>query len=390
MSSKSWAFMGRLNRATYRRLSGLTGHLASSRIRELRTSLQFAKASKNVRSLWEFGIGLTDDTRMFILSLLNTHGDLTATELEAALEVSQPAVAKQMRVLVNSGLVDRKQDGRWAVYSMDPEAAGLVLSEDPGAASKVAPSSAPVPLSEPLRSRLEQLMLERMFRGLTDPTRLYIVSLIRIHESQAREGMRATLLRRTLRIHRTTLAKHMHILVGSDWVTHKSRGRGVTYSLTEEGKDLFRGDDRSTPSPEGAGCDPVLLSEHLRSRMEEKAQQSVDGYVQQLRGTVSALRDHDNRALSQRLTLAISDRTRLLMLALINMYGKLTATELAAALNVSHATVSEHIGLLAGFVKGISQGKWTYYSMDNPQLAGMLPVRVNSGAGVGTLDRSGP
>ena len=124
--------------------------------------------------------------------------------------------------------------------------------------------------------------------------------------------------------------------------------------------------------------------------MEEKAQQSVDGYVQQLRGTGRALRDHDNRALSQRLTLAISDRTRLLMLALINMYGELTATELAAALNVSHATVSEHIGLLAGFVKGTPQGKWIYYSMDNPQLAGMLPVRVNSGVGVGTLDRSGP
>ena len=368
--------MGRLNRATYRRLSGLTGHLASSRIRELRTSLQFAKASKNVRSLWEFGIGLTDDTRMFILSLLKTHGDLTATDLEAALEVSQPAVAKQMRILVNSGLVDCKQDGRWAVYSMDPEAAGLVLSEDPGATSKVAPSSAPVPLSEPLRSRLEQLMLERMFRGLTDPTRLYVVSLIRIHESQARKGMRATALRRTLRIHRTTLAKHMHILVGANWVTHKSKGRGATYSLTEEGKDLFRSGDRGTPPPEGSDSDPVLLSEYLRSGLEERARQSVDGYVRLLRGTVRALRDHDHRALSQRLTLAISDRTRLLMLALINMYGELTATELAAALNVSHATVSEHIRLLVGFVKGTPRGKWVYYSMDSPKLAGMLPVRV--------------
>ena len=368
--------MGRLSRATYRRLNGLTSHLASSRIRELRTSLQFAKSAKNVRSLLGFGISLTDNTRMFILSLLKTHGDLTATELEAALEVSQPAVAKQMRILVNSGLVDRKQDGRWAVYSMDPEAAGLVLSEDPGAASKVASSSAPVPLSEPLRSRLEQLMLERMFRGLTDPTRLYIVSLIRIHESQAHEGMRATLLRRTLRIHRTTLAKHIRILVGASWVTHKSKGRGVTYSLTEEGKDLFRGEDRSTPSPEGSDSDPVLLSEQLRSKMEEKAQRSVDGYVKRLRGTVRAFRDHDNRDLSQRLTLAISDRTRLLMLALINMYGKLTATELAAALNVSHATVSAHLKLLKGFAKGERRGKWVYYSMVNPQLAGMLPVRV--------------
>ena len=368
--------MGRLNRATYRRLNGLTGHLASSRIRELRTSLQFAKASKNVRSLLGFGIGLTDDTRMLILSLLKSHGDLTATEIEAALEVSQPAVARQMRVLVDSGLVNRKQDGRWVLYSMDPEAAGLVLSEDPEAASRVASSSNPVPLSKPLRSRLEQLMLEHLFRGLTDSTRLRMVSLVRIHECKTHEGMRATMLRRTLRIHRTTLAKHMHTLVGANWVTHKSKGRGVTYSLTEEGKDLFRGEDRSDPQPEGSESDPTLLSEYLRSRMEEKARRSVDGYVRQLRGTVRALRDHDHRALSQRLTLAISDRTRLLMLALISMYGELTATELAAALNVSHATVSEHIRLLVGFVKGTPRGKWVYYSMANPQLAGMLPVRL--------------
>ncbi len=368
--------MGRLNRATYRRLSGLTGHLASSRIRELRTSLQFAKAAKNVRSLWGFGIGLTDDTRMLTLSLLKSHGDLTATEIEAALEVSQPTVAKQMRILVDSGLVDRRQDGRWVLYSMDPEAAGLVLSEDPGAASKVASSSDPVPLSEPLRSRLEQLMLERMFRGLTDSTRLRILSLIQIHESKTHEGLRATVLRKTLRIHRTTLAKHMNVLVGANWVTHKSKGRGVTYSLTEEGKDLFRNGDQGTPPPEGPDRDPALLSDYLGSRLKEMARQSVDGYVQQLRGTVRLLRAHDHRAVSQRLTLAISDRTRLLMLALINMYGELTATELAAALNISHATVSEHVRLLAGFVKGTPRGKWVYYSMTNPQLAGMLPVRV--------------
>jgi hypothetical protein len=159
-------------------------------------------------------------------------------------------------------------------------------------------------------------------------------------------------------------------------VTHKSKGRGVTYSLTEEGKDLFRNGDQGTPPPEGPDRDPALLSDYLGSRLKEMARQSVDGYVQQLRGTVRLLRAHDHRAVSQRLTLAISDRTRLLMLALINMYGELTATELAAALNISHATVSEHVRLLAGFVKGTPRGKWVYYSMTNPQLAGMLPVRV--------------
>ena len=46
--------------------------------------------------------------------------------------------------------------------------------------------------------------------------------------------------------------------------------------------------------------------------------------------------------------------------------------------------------LLVGFAKGERRGKWTYYSMANPQLAGMLPTQVAPDVGVGILDRSGP
>jgi DNA-binding transcriptional ArsR family regulator len=255
--------MARLKRSVRTRVGKLSQENPSVRIRELRGSLRFAKEGRNVPTLERLGKGLSDDTRMCILSLLKTYGDLAATELVTALEISQPAVTKHMHILVESRLVRHHRSGKWTIYSLDPRAAGLVLSEGPGAASADDPGIGPAPLSKTLRSRMERLT----------------------------EGV-------------------------------------------------------------------------------------ADERVRRLRETVRAIRGHDDRSLSRRLTMAISDKTRLLMLALINMHGELTATELAAALNVSHATVSEHMKLLMGFAKGERRGKWTYYSMANPQLAGMLPVRV--------------
>ncbi|MDG6970489.1 MAG: metalloregulator ArsR/SmtB family transcription factor [Nitrososphaerota archaeon] len=256
--------MARLKRSTRARVGKLSQDNPSRRIRELRDSLRFAKEGKNVPALERLGKGLSDDTRMCILSLLKTYGDLAATELVAALDISQPAVTKHMQTLVESRLVRHHRSGRWTTYSLNPRAAGLVLSEDP-----------------------------------------------------------------------------------------------------------------SAPPADGPGTGLAPLSKTLRSRMERLTEGEVDERVRRLRETVRAIRDHEDRPLSRRLTMAISDKTRLLMLALINMHEELTATELAAALNVSHATVSEHIRLLAGFVKGTPRGKWVYYSMDNPQLAGMLPVRLS-------------
>jgi len=306
-----------------------------------------------------YGIGLSDETRMYILSLLKAHGDLTATELVAALEVSQPAVAKQMRVLIKSGLVEQRRDGKWVIYSIDPEAAGLILSEGPGMAPETRPSSGPVSLSDDLRSRLEALALERVGKGLADPTRVRILSLLRIYGT-----LRASKLRVALGIHRTTLIEHMHALVGLDWASSKSRGRGVTYSLTEQARDLFSDlrvdvippQSDNPPAPEAPCVDPTPLSEQLVSKLKEDTRRSVDGYIQRLRETVRVIREHEGRLVSQWLTHVISDRTRVLMLALLNMYGELTSTELAASLNVSHATVSEHMRIRPGSSRGCGGG----------------------------------
>ena len=257
--------MARLKRSTRRRIERLTGANPSTRIRHMRQALQLIREDKGVRTLQRWGMGLSDDTRMYMLSLLKTYGDLTATELVAALDLSQPTVARHMQVLLGSRLVDERRTGRWTYYSLDPDAAGLVLGE--------------------------------------------AVSM-------------------TSMAHRPS-------------------------------------DDISLP----------LL---LRDRMDRLTHGHGEKRTWNLRATLHAIRDHDERGLSRRLTRAISDRTRLEMLALMQMYGELTATELAAALNISHAAVSQHMQWLAGFAKGTRRGRWTYYSVTNPSLAKMLPARLAS------------
>ncbi len=120
--------------------------------------------------------------------------------------------------------------------------------------------------------------------------------------------------------------------------------------------------------------------------------------ARQLRETVRYVSYHERGVLTKYQTRAIANRTRVLMLSLMNMHQELTETELAAALNISHATVSEHLRILmsAGIVltdeppvpKGDKKvattektpppdkrrrRRWARYRV-LPRLAGMLPT----------------
>jgi DNA-binding transcriptional ArsR family regulator len=122
--------------------------------------------------------------------------------------------------------------------------------------------------------------------------------------------------------------------------------------------------------------------------------------ARRLRETVRYVGDHERGTLTKYQTRAIANRTRVLMLSLMNMHQELTETELAAALNMSHAAMSEHLRILmsAGIVltdeppapKGDQEAaaaeetptpgkrrrrRWAHYRV-LPRLAGMLPVRV--------------
>jgi ArsR family transcriptional regulator len=77
-------------------------------------------ASYDVRSLTKLFRALGDETRLRIVALLS-HGELCVCHIEAALELSQPNVSRQLGVLRAAGVVDARRDGSWMYYSLAPQ-----------------------------------------------------------------------------------------------------------------------------------------------------------------------------------------------------------------------------------------------------------------------------
>src|SRR5919112_30158 len=74
---------------------------------------------------------LADPARVRILNLLATSDEpVCACHLIEPLGLSQPTVSHHLKRLVEAGLLDREQRGKWAYFSLTPEAstrlAGLV------------------------------------------------------------------------------------------------------------------------------------------------------------------------------------------------------------------------------------------------------------------------
>jgi DNA-binding transcriptional ArsR family regulator len=63
---------------------------------------------------------LADPSRRRVLDLLRDD-DHTVTELVDALDMSQPAVSKHLRVLRDAGLVEARVDAQCRIYSLCPE-----------------------------------------------------------------------------------------------------------------------------------------------------------------------------------------------------------------------------------------------------------------------------
>jgi ArsR family transcriptional regulator, arsenate/arsenite/antimonite-responsive transcriptional repressor len=67
---------------------------------------------------------LADPARVRIVNLLATStGSVCICELIEPLGLSQPTVSHHMKKLYDAGLVDREQRGKWAYFSLRPEAA---------------------------------------------------------------------------------------------------------------------------------------------------------------------------------------------------------------------------------------------------------------------------
>jgi DNA-binding transcriptional ArsR family regulator len=64
---------------------------------------------------------LSDPTRRQLLSLLDDHGEASATELARDLPVSRQAVVKHLGALAGAGLVASRREGREVLFRPTPE-----------------------------------------------------------------------------------------------------------------------------------------------------------------------------------------------------------------------------------------------------------------------------
>jgi ArsR family transcriptional regulator len=72
---------------------------------------------------------VADAARVKIVNLLATNdGPICACEFEPALGLSQPTVSHHLKKLTDAGLVEREPRGRWAYFSLGPDAIARLRS----------------------------------------------------------------------------------------------------------------------------------------------------------------------------------------------------------------------------------------------------------------------
>lgn len=73
---------------------------------------------------------VADPARVKIVNLLARSGgeQVCACEFEPALGLSQPTVSHHLKTLTAAGLLEREQRGRWAFFSLVPEALDRLAS----------------------------------------------------------------------------------------------------------------------------------------------------------------------------------------------------------------------------------------------------------------------
>lgn len=60
---------------------------------------------------------LSDPNRVKIIKMLQ-HKTMCVCEIQSALQISQPAVSKHLKLLEDAGLVDFRKDGLWVNYHL--------------------------------------------------------------------------------------------------------------------------------------------------------------------------------------------------------------------------------------------------------------------------------
>lgn len=112
------------------------------------------------------------------------------------------------------------------------------------------------------------------------------------------------------------------------------------------------------------------LARRLEALTGADAQCCVDGYQEHVEDALASPAFATALARAK----AMSDEKRLLVLALLKRQGEMCACEIQAALELTHATVSHHMGTLlgAGLVTSDKRGKWTHYQL-TPAIRDIVP-----------------
>ncbi len=103
----------------------------------------------------------------------------------------------------------------------------------------------------------------------------------------------------------------------------------------------------------------------LVSRLERLTGEGAECCVPEYQGLLRQVRNDPRFADSLARARALGDESRLTAVAMLRRRSELCACEIQAALGVTHATVSHHMGVLeaAGLVESRRRGKWTYYRL---------------------------
>ena len=104
----------------------------------------------DVRRVSHLFRALGDETRLRIIALL-AHGELCVCHLQAALELPQPNVSRQLAILRAAGLVEDRREGTWVYYR-------LIRQEDPGCERQLRGLVASYAKDGALRREVEKLV----------------------------------------------------------------------------------------------------------------------------------------------------------------------------------------------------------------------------------------
>ena len=90
------------------------------------TSSQLTESeADNLASLLK---ALADPVRLRIVSIIANSGEACACDLPAVLDRSQPTISHHLSLLVNAGIIEREQRGKWAWFSLNRDRIGSITA----------------------------------------------------------------------------------------------------------------------------------------------------------------------------------------------------------------------------------------------------------------------